>query len=95
MLTEPAGPSPGAVRMIARSSCRVSRLATLCDNPYFANNGADDRVTNMVALRSSVREPTVINGVQVNKDNAQALLPPAACVFVAKYVGAPSMEYQY
>lgn len=49
----------------------------------------------MVALRSSVREATVINGVQVNKDNAQALLPPAACVFVAKYVGAPSMEYQY
>ena len=54
---------------------RLSGLAYSC---------IDDRDATVVALRSSIRMPTIINGVQVNKDNAQALLPPAACVFVAK-----------
>ncbi|MCJ1435696.1 hypothetical protein MMC27_005071 [Xylographa pallens] len=31
----------------------------------------------------SLHIPTIINGVEVTNDNAQALLPPMACVFVA------------
>ncbi|MCJ1288114.1 hypothetical protein MMC26_007469 [Xylographa opegraphella] len=38
---------------------------------------------NSMHPTGSLHPPTIINGVEVTNDNAQALLPPMACVFVA------------
>lgn len=45
-----------------------------------------DKEDTSIDAVGSFRTPTVIKGVEITNDNAQALLPPMACVFVAKWV---------
>ncbi|MCJ1396270.1 hypothetical protein MMC18_009159 [Xylographa bjoerkii] len=42
-----------------------------------------DNNDNSLQAVGSPHAPTIIKGVEINSDNAQALLPPMACVFVA------------
>ncbi|MCJ1403889.1 hypothetical protein MMC11_007112 [Xylographa trunciseda] len=46
---------------------------------FYVGNNQD----NSIQAARSIRAPTIINGVEITNDNAQALLPPMACVFVA------------
>ena len=47
-----------------------------------------DESSNEKGPLGSFRTTTVIKGVEITNDNAQALLPPMACVFVAKCVAS-------
>ncbi|MCJ1473431.1 hypothetical protein MMC13_002082 [Lambiella insularis] len=80
-------------------SCHRTNRSKDFHNPAIWHEGSEDFVkgqsdnsdvffvankeeTGIKAIRS-IRSPTVIKGVEVTNDNAQALLPPMACVFVA------------
>ena len=68
--------------MLAVSINQVAKLA-ICDRPDYAEQQIENNDNNMRPA-GSLHNPTIINGVEVTNDNAQALLPPMACVFVAK-----------